>query len=160
MRSAVGGKAAHGFASSPSQLGRFETQWLAAPENLSALSDLSGQWIDIVHDRRPPRGIVLDGFERQPDPWRAGDERLEWSLPIHRLPPLFVFNQFADLERCILRPGNVNSADNWQSVLKLVIVRYQGSPAHLLPCRCRLCHAGSLRVPRSQAGQICDPHSD
>jgi hypothetical protein len=27
---------------------------------LSALADLSGQWIDRVHDRRPPRGIVLD----------------------------------------------------------------------------------------------------
>jgi hypothetical protein len=41
-------------------MGRFETQWLAAPENLSAFSDLSGQWIDLVHGRRPPKGIVLD----------------------------------------------------------------------------------------------------
>jgi hypothetical protein len=41
-------------------MGRFETQWLAAPENLSTLADLSGQWIDLVHDRRPPRGIVPD----------------------------------------------------------------------------------------------------
>jgi Transposase DDE domain group 1 len=43
MRWIVGGKAAQGCAASPSQMGRFETQWLAAPENLSALSDLSGQ---------------------------------------------------------------------------------------------------------------------
>jgi hypothetical protein len=41
-------------------MGRFETQWLAASMNLSALADLSGQWIDLVHGRRPPRGIVLD----------------------------------------------------------------------------------------------------
>jgi hypothetical protein len=41
-------------------MGRFETPWLAAPRNLAALADLSGQWIDLVHDRRPPRGIVLD----------------------------------------------------------------------------------------------------
>jgi len=41
-------------------MGRFETQWLAAPENLTALTDLSGQWIDHVHGHRPPRGIVLD----------------------------------------------------------------------------------------------------
>ena len=27
--------------------------------------------------------------------------------------PLFVFNQFGDLERCTLRPGNVHSADGW-----------------------------------------------
>jgi hypothetical protein len=42
MRWIVGGKAAQGCAASPSQMGRFETQLLAAPENLSALSDLSG----------------------------------------------------------------------------------------------------------------------
>ena len=60
MRWIVGGKAAHSNAASPSQMGRFETQWLAAPANLSALADLSGQWIELVHGRRPPRGIVLD----------------------------------------------------------------------------------------------------
>src|SRR5438445_806597 len=59
MRWIVGGKMAQGQgrAASPSQMGRFETQWLAAPENLSALSDLSGQWIDLVHGRRPPREV-------------------------------------------------------------------------------------------------------
>ena len=31
-------------------------------------------------------------------------------------PPLFVFNQFGDLERCLLRPGNVHSAEDWRSV--------------------------------------------
>src|SRR3954462_14971799 len=60
MRWIVGGQAAQGRAASPSQMVRFETQWLAAPAKLSALSDLSGQWIDIVHGRRPPKGIVLD----------------------------------------------------------------------------------------------------
>jgi hypothetical protein len=60
MRWIVGGKAAQGSAASPSQMGRFEAQWLAADKNLLALADLSGQWIDRVHARRPPRGIVLD----------------------------------------------------------------------------------------------------
>src|SRR5262245_18824424 len=60
MRWIVGGKAAQSSAASPSQMGRFETQWLAAPENFAALADLSGQWIDLVHGRRPPRSIVLD----------------------------------------------------------------------------------------------------
>ena len=55
-----GGKAAQGCAASPSQMGRFETQWLAIKSNLCALTNLSGQWIDLVHRRRPPRGIVLD----------------------------------------------------------------------------------------------------
>ena len=60
MRWIVGGKAASGAAASPSQMGRFETRWLTAEKNLSALTDLSGRWIDRVHGRRPPRGIVLD----------------------------------------------------------------------------------------------------
>ena len=60
MRWIVGGKAAQGSAASPSQMGRFETRWLTAERNLCALGDLSGRWIDLVHGRRPPRGIVLD----------------------------------------------------------------------------------------------------
>jgi hypothetical protein len=41
-------------------MGRFETEWLTRPENLAALADLPGQWIDKVHQRRPPRIVVLD----------------------------------------------------------------------------------------------------
>jgi Transposase DDE domain group 1 len=40
---------------------------------------------------------------------------------------LLVFNQFGDLERCSLRPGNVHSADGWDGVLKPVVARYQGN---------------------------------
>jgi DUF218 domain/Transposase DDE domain group 1 len=47
IRWIVGGTAAHSNAASPSQMGRFETQWLAAPANLCALADLSGQWIEL-----------------------------------------------------------------------------------------------------------------
>ncbi len=50
----------HGCAASTSQMGRFETRWLTAEKNLSALADLAGQWIDRVHAPRPSRGILLD----------------------------------------------------------------------------------------------------
>ena len=40
--------------------------------------------------------------------------------------PLILFNQFEDLERCSLRSGNVHSADDWEGVLKPVVVRYKG----------------------------------
>src|SRR5512140_3172579 len=40
MRWIVGGKASHGCTASPSQMGRFETRWLTAEKNLSALADL------------------------------------------------------------------------------------------------------------------------
>jgi hypothetical protein len=39
--------------------------------------------------------------------------------------PLFLFNQFGDLERCSLRPGNVHSADGWRNVLEPVVERYR-----------------------------------
>ena len=39
--------------------------------------------------------------------------------------PLFLFNQFGDLERCALRPGNVHSADGWRKVLEPVVARYK-----------------------------------
>ena len=45
--------------------------------------------------------------------------------------PLFVFNQFGDLERCALRPGNVHSADGWDGVLKPVVARYRGKVSRL-----------------------------
>jgi len=38
--------------------------------------------------------------------------------------PLFVFNQFGDLERCALRPGNVHSADGWKGVLEPDVARF------------------------------------
>ena len=50
MQWIVGGKAASDCAASPSQMGRFETKWRAAEKNLSVLADLSGQWIDRVHE--------------------------------------------------------------------------------------------------------------
>ena len=39
--------------------------------------------------------------------------------------PLFVFNQFGDLEWCSLRPGNAHSAADWRDVLKPVVARYR-----------------------------------
>jgi Transposase DDE domain group 1 len=87
MRRIVGGKAAHSNAASPSQMGRFETQWLAAPANLSSLADLSGQWIELVHGRRPREYRARHGFKRKLDARRAGDERLERPLCLCLLLP-------------------------------------------------------------------------
>ena len=41
--------------------------------------------------------------------------------------PLFCFNQFGDLERALLREGQVHSADDWRSVLEPVATRYRGT---------------------------------
>ena len=36
-----------------------------------------------------------------------------------------MFNQFGDVERCALRPGNVHSAHEWRGVLEPVVERYR-----------------------------------
>jgi hypothetical protein len=50
-------------------------QWLAAPENLSAIADWSatGSTLCTVAARR--EASCSTEFECEPDPWRAGDER-------------------------------------------------------------------------------------
>src|SRR3954447_16969193 len=58
MRWVVGDRAISGSAASTSQMGRFETNGLSRPENLTALADLSGQSIDKVL-RRPRRKSVI-----------------------------------------------------------------------------------------------------
>jgi len=60
MRQVVGGRAVDGNAASASQMGRFETDVLATADNRTALAGLSGQRIDRVHERKPPKWITLD----------------------------------------------------------------------------------------------------
>src|SRR5262249_37670780 len=154
----VGGKAAQRSAASPSQMGRFETQWLAAPKNFAALADLSGQWIDLVHGRRPPRGIVLD-MDSSVSPTHGEQEMSVWNghYPCTCYHPLFVFNQFGDLERCALRAGNVHSADGWDDVLKPSWRATRQGLTHLFSSGRGLCNARGLRVSGGGADQIRDP---
>src|SRR3979411_1838883 len=110
MRWVVGCGAPMGRAPSASQMGRFETEWLARPENLAALADLPGDWINTVHRRRPPRSIVLD-MDSSESPTYGAQEGSAYNghfgCTCYHL--LFVFNHLGDLERCDLRPGNVHS---------------------------------------------------
>jgi hypothetical protein len=126
MRWVVGDRAIAGFAASASQMGRFETKWLSRPENLAALADLPGQWIDKVHRRRPPKTIVLD-IDSSESPTYGEQEGSAYNghFACTCYHPLFVFNQFGDVERCALRRGNVHSADGWRAVLQPVIARYR-----------------------------------
>jgi hypothetical protein len=76
---------------------------------------------------RPPRGIVLD-MDSSVSPTHGEQENSVWNghYACTCYHPLFLFNQFGDLERCALRPGNVHSADGWDEVLKPVVARYRG----------------------------------
>ena len=128
MRWIIGGKATKRSGASPSQMGRFETKWLARPENLATLADLPSYWIDQVAKRRPLGRVVLD-MDSSVSPTHGDQEGSVWNghFVTTCYHPIFVFNHYGDLERCALRRGNVHSADGWEAVLKPVIARYQST---------------------------------
>ena len=126
MRRIVGGKAVERQAASASQMGRFETKLLASDVNVEVLTDMSGAWINRVHDRRPPKMIILD-LDSSVSPTHGEQEGKAYNghFGCTCYHPLFLFNQFGDLERCSLRPGNVHSAHGWREVLEPVVARYR-----------------------------------
>ena len=132
MRWIVGGKAVERGGASTSQMSRFETELLSKDENLTSLADLSGLWIDRVHDRRPPVKIILD-MDSSVSPTYGDQEGTAYNghFGCTCYHPLFLFNQFGDLERCRLRPGNVHSADGWRDVLEPVVERYKATKVRL-----------------------------
>jgi hypothetical protein len=126
MRWIVGGRAVAKQAASTSQMGRFETEVLTRAENLVALADLPGRWIDTVHSRRPVKAVMLD-MDSSVSPTYGDQAGTAYNghFACTCYHPLFVFNQFGDLERCALRPGNVHSADGWRPTLEPVVARYR-----------------------------------
>ena len=132
MRWIVGGKAIERQAASTSQMGRFETELLATDENVEALVDMNGVWIDKVHDRHPPKMIILD-MDSSVSPTHGEQEGTAYNghFGCTCYHPLFLFNQFGDLERCSLRPGNVHSADGCRG--RPSTVRQRPTPGHQQP---------------------------
>jgi len=126
MRHVVGGRAKAKQAASTSQMGGFETEVLTRPKNLAALTGLSGQWIDTVRRRKPIREIVLD-LDSSVSETYGEQEGTAWNghFGCTCYHPLFCFNQFGALEPCLLRNGNVASADDWRSVLEPIMARYR-----------------------------------
>jgi hypothetical protein len=132
MRWIVGGHAVAKQAASASQMGRFETEFLATDDNIAALADLSGVWIDRVHDRHPLKKAILD-MDSSVSPTHGAQEGTAYNghFGCTCYHPLFLFNHMGDLERCSLRPGNVHSADGWREVLEPVVRRYEAREVRL-----------------------------
>jgi hypothetical protein len=128
MRWIVGSRAIANHAASTSQMARFETEVLTQNENMSALTDLSGQWIDMARSSRLTKTVFLD-MDSSVSPIHGDQEGTAYNghFECTCYHPLFVFNQFGDLERCVLRSGNVHSADAWRSVMEPVVARYRAT---------------------------------
>jgi hypothetical protein len=151
MRWVVGDQAIAGSAASSSQMGSFETKWVSRPENPAALTDLPGQCIDKVHQRRPPRMIVLDMASSE-SPTYGKQEKSAYNghFGCTCYHPLFVFDQFGDVERCALRPGNAYSAAGWRAMLEPVVAPLLvHRKASVFPERCSFRQFRDVRIPRS-----------
>ena len=128
MRHVVGGRAAQADkeAASTSGVGRFETEIVSDRRNLTALMNLSGQWIDKVHRRQPLKELILDMDSSVSETYGEQEGSAyngHFSCTCYH--PLFLFNQFGDLEGAILRRGNHHSAKFWRKELLPVIERYR-----------------------------------
>jgi hypothetical protein len=126
MRYVAGGKAVKRSAASTSVMSRFETEILTQPNNLELLMDLLGEWVDRVHQRKSLKKIILD-MDSSVSPTYGNQEGSAYNgfFGCTCYHPLFCFNQFGDLERALLRNGNVHSADNWRSLLEPIVSRYR-----------------------------------
>tara|TARA_B100000949_G_scaffold109690_1_gene97160 strand:+ start:126 stop:1478 length:1353 start_codon:yes stop_codon:yes gene_type:complete len=128
MRHVVGGRASQPDkqAASTSEVGRFETEILSTKANIKKLMDFSGEWIDIVHGRKPPKRLILD-MDSSVSETYGQQEGTSYNghFGCTCYHPLFLFNQFGDLERAMLRRGNHASAKFWRRVLLPVVARYR-----------------------------------
>src|SRR5262245_51214570 len=155
MRAIVGGRAKDQAAASTSEMARFETETLSTKENLKFLMDLSGKWIDQAHQHRKLAKLILD-MDSSVSETYGHQEGTAYNghFACTCYHPAFVFNQFGDLERVLLRRGNRASAKYWRRVLLPVIERYRhldipkffrGDSAFAGPKRLRLLERDQFR---------------
>ena len=108
-------------------MARFETETLSTRENLQHLTDLSGQWIDQTHQHRKLAKLILDMDSSVSETYgHQQGTAYNGHFGCTCYHPLFLFNQFGDLERVLLRRGSCGSAKFWRRVLLPVIERYRG----------------------------------
>lgn len=126
LRAVVGGRAKDNKAASTSEMARFETETLSSKDNLKFLLDLPGRWIDQAHHHRTLTKLILDMDSSVSETYGQQEgTAYNGHFGCTCYHPLFLFNQFGDLERVLLRRGNRASAKYWRRVLLPVIERYR-----------------------------------
>jgi hypothetical protein len=120
-------------------MGRFETEWLTGEANLAALADLSGAWTDRVHACKPQKTIVLDMDSSMSETHGVQeDSAYNGHFGCTCYHPLFVFNQFGDLDvsagLCVYRRETRAQIRGWGS---RAILRHRRTATERLPGRKR-----------------------
>ena len=117
----VGGKAIERPAASTSQGTLRDGAIGQEPnENVEALVDMNGVWIDKVHDRHPPKMIILD-MDSSVSPTHGEQEGTAYNghFGCTCYHPLFLFNQFRRLgEMFPAAPAIMFTVRGWRNVLE------------------------------------------
>ena len=126
MRAIAGKKKVKKNAASTNTMGRFETEMLTMKENLGALSEINGRWVQRAINKTSHRRIILD-MDSSVSPVHGDQQGSAYNghFGCTCFHPLFCFNQFGDCEGAMLRPGNVHSAERWREVLEPIVRRYE-----------------------------------
>ena len=114
-------------AASANTMGRFETKMLSVEDNLQALSEVNGRWVErCAAENNSSTHHFGYGQFSQSGPRRA---RSLWSTTaISDAPatiPCFASTSSDHCEGSMLRPGNVHSADRWKELLEPIVARYE-----------------------------------
>ena len=98
MRHVIGGRAADRLAASTSQVARFETEVLRHPDNLAVLMAMPGQWVDLIHQRRPIAKLILDMDSSASETYGQQEgTAYNGHFGCDCYHPLFIFNQDGDV---------------------------------------------------------------
>jgi hypothetical protein len=131
--------------------------------------NMPGQWVDLIQQRRPIKKLILDMDSSVSETYgKQEGTAYNGHFACECYHPLFIFNQDGDVERALLRNGNVASADDWRSALEPVIERYRdvdaprffrGDAAFAIPELYDLLEAeGYEYVIRLKANQVLERH--
>jgi len=113
-------------AASTNTMGRFETEMLTLKENLGALSEINGRWVQRAIAKTKHRRLILDADSSKSEVY--GDQEgsaYNGHFGCVCYHPVFCFNNFGDCEGAMLRPGNVHSADRWRELMDPIFKRYE-----------------------------------
>ncbi len=113
-------------AASANTVGRLEIEILPLNKNPEGLSEINGRWVTKAMEKTPHHRVILD-MDSSESPVHGEQEGSAYNghFKCNCYHPLFCFNQYADCEGVLLRPGNVHSADRWKELLEPIIRRYE-----------------------------------
>jgi hypothetical protein len=136
-------------AASAGRMRHLEMERLTNGENLVALADFSGHWINRVHGRQSSRSIVLE-IDSGVSP-TCGDQEGTRPLRLHSLSSVVRVQPVRRFRTLRASFCHLHSAHGWQDMLEPVVVRYRGK------FKRRYFRADAAYKPHADAAEVAAP---